>query len=125
MGVYERDRFTSPFVCRSCVKLLSCLSLVFNSFLLCISHSLLLLLSLTPGHQRAVAALKQSKDVNFYKVLGVPRSASSKDIKKAYRAAALTHHPDKVYTMILLLRVVFLLVLLLLLSLIANLAAFK
>ncbi|EGB02656.1 hypothetical protein AURANDRAFT_18078, partial [Aureococcus anophagefferens] len=44
---------------------------------------------------KAEAALKQSKEVNFYKVLGVARDASSREIKKAYRDAALKYHPDK------------------------------
>ena len=45
---------------------------------------------------KAEAALKQSKEVNFYKVLGVARDASSREIKKAYRDAALKYHPDKI-----------------------------
>jgi DnaJ family protein C protein 3 len=48
------------------------------------------------GLQKAQVALKQSKEVDYYKVLGVPRTATTKEIKKAYRAAALEHHPDKV-----------------------------
>jgi len=32
---------------------------------------------------------------SYYDLLGVPKDASSKDVKKAYRVAALVNHPDK------------------------------
>lgn len=40
-------------------------------------------------------ALKQSKEKNYYKILGVQRDAGLKQIKKAYRDLALQWHPDK------------------------------
>lgn len=36
------------------------------------------------------------KQHNFYEVLGVPRNASSTEVKKGFRKIALTCHPDKV-----------------------------
>lgn len=45
--------------------------------------------------RRAEAALKQSKQKDYYKILGVGRKATVKEIKKAYREQALLWHPDK------------------------------
>ncbi|KAI0260967.1 TPR-like protein [Gloeopeniophorella convolvens] len=44
---------------------------------------------------KAQRLLKQSKQKDYYKVLGVSRDADEKTIKKAYRKAALAAHPDK------------------------------
>ena len=39
------------------------------------------------------AAQKKGKD--YYKILGVPRDASDRQIKKAFRKLAVKFHPDK------------------------------
>jgi DnaJ family protein C protein 3 len=45
--------------------------------------------------REAEVALKQSKEKNYYKILGVARDSNAKEIKKAYRDLALRWHPDK------------------------------
>jgi DnaJ homolog subfamily C member 3 len=45
--------------------------------------------------QEAQIALKRSKNKDYYKVLGVSRDADEAQIKKAYRTATKTYHPDK------------------------------
>ncbi|GAA6004848.1 hypothetical protein JCM11491_002254 [Sporobolomyces phaffii] len=45
--------------------------------------------------QKAQRLLKQSKQKDYYKVLGVARDADAKTIKRAYRKATLKAHPDK------------------------------
>ncbi len=45
--------------------------------------------------QEAETLLKRSKTKDYYKVLDVPRDASSKDIKRAYLKLSKLHHPDK------------------------------
>ncbi|TFK22870.1 co-chaperone [Coprinopsis marcescibilis] len=45
--------------------------------------------------QRAHKLLKQSKQKDYYKIVGVSRDADPKTIKKAFRQAAKSAHPDK------------------------------
>ncbi|KAJ9083633.1 hypothetical protein DSO57_1032774 [Entomophthora muscae] len=45
--------------------------------------------------QKARLLLKQSKQRDYYKVLGVPRSASQRQIKAGFRKLAAQWHPDK------------------------------
>lgn len=39
--------------------------------------------------------LKQSKSKDYYKILGIARDATEKDIKKGYRTQSKLYHPDK------------------------------
>ncbi|CRL00944.1 CLUMA_CG014223, isoform A [Clunio marinus] len=39
--------------------------------------------------------LKKSKRKDYYKILGITKSATEDEIKKAYRKRALIHHPDR------------------------------
>ncbi|XP_026737789.1 dnaJ homolog subfamily C member 7 [Trichoplusia ni] len=43
----------------------------------------------------AKIALKKSKRKDYYKILGIEKTASEDEIKKAYRKRALVHHPDR------------------------------
>lgn len=45
--------------------------------------------------REAQIELKKSKNKDYYKILGVSKTADEKDIKKAYRTQTKEYHPDK------------------------------
>ena len=45
--------------------------------------------------QQLERSIKMKSKVNYYKVLGLVRSASGKEVKKAYHRLAKKWHPDK------------------------------
>ena len=47
------------------------------------------------GLRHAQAQLKISQQKDYYKELGLPRTATDREIKKAFRKLALQYHPDK------------------------------
>ena len=47
------------------------------------------------GLHRAQNLLKQSQKKDYYKILGIKRTATSKEINAAYRKLAKQWHPDK------------------------------
>ncbi len=53
----------------------------------------------TPGLKERIRSaqleLKKSKRKNYYKILGIEKTADEGEIKKAYRKKAIEWHPDK------------------------------
>lgn len=47
------------------------------------------------GLQQAEKLYKRSKEIDYYKLLNVSRSATGREIKRAYHKLAVEYHPDK------------------------------
>jgi DnaJ family protein C protein 3 len=47
------------------------------------------------AYMKAEKQLKLSKRKDWYKILGISKTASAADIKRAYKRLALQWHPDK------------------------------
>ncbi len=61
-----------------------------------IIEQICVLLGITPKDQASLFAMFVKDTESSYKILGITKSATNDEIKKAYRSMAKKHHPDKV-----------------------------
>ncbi|MDR1415705.1 MAG: TerB family tellurite resistance protein [Odoribacteraceae bacterium] len=54
------------------------------------------LLGLDATTYRSIRSMFREETDSAYAILGIPATATDEEVKKAYRRAALAHHPDKV-----------------------------
>ena len=52
-------------------------------------------MALSQDNQFSILMVKADSNRDFYKILGVKRSATDKEIKKAFKKMSLKKHPDK------------------------------
>ena len=56
-------------------------------------------IGLTQHEYKSVMSMFVQETNSAYEILGIDKSASDDEIKKAYRSMAIKHHPDKVAKM--------------------------
>lgn len=97
----EKAAALNPALSEKIAESIASLHLELQNFEECIDYLKLAIKKYPRNHklnellQRANAEFKKSQQLDYYKILAVPRDASKEQIAKAYRRLAQRWHPDK------------------------------